>query len=149
MGFKVGDVFWKVFWSEEGHELEEWRVRTIRRAPRKFHWEPVRPLTVYFVHKINGITWVKKSRKNFDYGWDSNIDDLYRVSLTLDECTKNGPPYELRTTKLQAYYSAIRDCEYSIRQEEKDTDPENVEYVKQLRKTLTSMRSRRSRIRSK
>lgn len=153
MAFKVGDVFWKVFWSEEGHELEEWRVSTIRRSPRRFLWnldeQPLNPITVYFIHKINGITWVKKSRKNFDYGWDSNIDDLYRVSLTLDECTKNGPPYGLRTTKLQAYYSAIRDCEHSIRQEEKDADPENVEYIEQLKKTLTSMKSRRSRIRSK
>ena len=152
MMIKVGDVFWKVSWSEEGHELEEWRVRTIRRAPRRSSFwnrdEQPLPLTVYFVLKINGITWVKKSKKNFDYGWDVNIDDLYRKSQTLDEYTEKGPPYGLRTTKLQAYNFAIKDCENSIKRWKKD-DPDDVKFISQLKKTLTSMRSRRSKIRSK
>ena len=149
---KVGDVFWKVFWSEEGHELEEWRVRTIRRAPRKFLWnpneQPLEPITIYFVQKINGITWVKRSRKNFDYGWDVNREDLYRESQPLDECIKNGPSNGLKTTKLQAYNFAIKSCEKSIKRWEKD-DPDDMEFIGQLKKTLTSMKSRRSRSRSK
>lgn len=148
---KVGDVFWKVLWSEEGHELEEWRVRTIRRAPRKLYlWDydepPLEPLTIYFVQKINGITWVKRSRKNFDYGWDVNIDSLYRESQTLDEYIEHGPPNGLKTTKLQAYNYAIKDCEKSIKEEK---DPDDVDYIRELKKTLRSMKSRRSRIRSK
>ena len=145
---EVGDVLWEVFWSEEGHGLEEWRVRTIRRAPRKFLWngQPLNPLTVYFIQKINGITWVKKSRKNFDYGWDVNIDEFYRESQTLDECIKNGPPRGLKTTKLQAYNYAIKSCEKSIKRWGKD-DPDDVEFIGQLKKTLTSMKSRRSKIR--
>ncbi len=146
---EVGDVLWEVLWSEEGHELEEWRVRTIRRAPRKIiDWEPERPLTVYFVQKINGITWVKRSKKNFDYGWDVNIDPLYRESQTLDECIENGPPRGMRTTKLQAYNHAIRNCEKTIKRSEKQ-DPDDVDYIGQLKKTLTSMKSRRTKIRSK
>lgn len=146
---KPGDVFWQVLWSEEGHGLEEWRVRTIRRAPRKIiDWEPERPLTVYFVQKVNGITWVKRSSKNFDYGWDQNIESFYRESVTLDEYTKNGPPRGLRTTKLQAYNCAIKSCEKTIKRSEKK-DPDDVDYIGQLKKTLTSMKSRRTKIRSK
>lgn len=147
---KVGDVFWKVLWSEEGHELGEWRVRTIRRAPRKFLWngQPLNPLTVYFIQKINGVTWVKKSSKKFDYGWDVNIDEFYRESQTLDDHIENGPPNGLKTTKLQAYNFAIKSCEKSIKRWEKD-DPDDVEFIRQLKKTLTSMKSRRSKIRSK
>lgn len=151
MGFKVGDVFWSVLWDEEGHELGEWHIRTIRRAPRKFLWneQPLNPLTVYFVQKINGITWVKKSRKNFDYGWDVNIDEFYRESRNLDECIEKGPPGGLRSTKLQAYNYAIKDCEETIKEEEKMNDPDDVEFIRQLKKTLTSMKSRRSKTRSK
>ena len=145
---KVGDVFWKVFWSEEGHELEEWRVRTIRRAPRRLYWEPEGPIIVYFIQKINGITWVKRSKKNFDYGWDVNIDPIYRDSQTLDEYIENGSRYGLKTTKLQAYNYAIGDCEKTIKRSE-NRDPDDVDYIRQLKKTLTSMKSRRSKIRSK
>ena len=150
---KVGDVFWKVFWDEEGHGLEEWRVRTIRRASHGSSlWDldeqPLKPLTVYFVEKINGITWVKKSTRRFDYEWDVNIDRLYRISRTLDECNDNGPPGGLKTTKLQAYNYAIKDCEKSIKEWEKH-DPDDVEFIKQLKRTLASMKARRTKIRSK
>ena len=150
MMIKVGDVFWKVFWDEDGHGLEEWRVRTIRRASRGSSlWNlDEQPITVYFVQKINGITWAKRSKKNFDYGWDVNIDRLYRISRTLDECNDNGPPGGLKTTKLQAYNSAIVDCERSIKKWEKQ-DPDDVEYISQLKKILTNMKARRTKIRSK
>ena len=146
---KVKDVFWNVLWSEEGHVLEEWWVRTIRRAPRRFLWDSEESsLTIYFVQKINGITWVKRSTKNFDYGWDQNIDEIYRESETLDEYMKNGPPKGLRTTKLQAYNYVIKSCEKTIKRLEKE-DPDDVDYIRQLKKTLTSMKSRRTKIRSK
>ncbi len=150
---KVGDVFWKVSWSEDGHEMEEWLVSTIRRAPRKRYLfypldEPLNPITVYFIQKINGITWGKRSRTTGDYGWEETIEPMFRASRTLDECKENGPPKGLKTTKLQAYNHAIRSCEKEIKQYERD-EPEDVEYLGQLKRTLTSMKSRRSRIRTR
>lgn len=149
---EVGDIFWKVAWSEEGHELTEWRARTIRRPPRKRYLlypidQPLNPVTIYYVQKINGITWVKRSNKNFDYGWDQNIDDVFRLSQPLDEFMKDGPSNGLKTTKLQAYNYAINDCEKTIKRWAKK-DPDDIEFIEQLKRTLTSMKSRRSRLRT-
>lgn len=150
MKFEVGDVFWKVLWSEEGHEMEEWRIRSIRRAPRRSpprgrSWifnMPLNPVTVYFVLK-NEFTWVKRSSKHFDYGWDPDINDVWKASRSLEECIEKGPPEGLRTTKLQAYNVAIKKCEEDIKRYEKKYPDEW--YISQLKKTLTSMKGRRTK----
>ena len=72
--------------DDEDFELStsEYIVRTIRGG------------RVYATDKIKGVTWVKKSKKHFDWGWSSNVPPWLRRS------TDQGVPfYSLYTTKLQ------------------------------------------------
>lgn len=45
----------------------------------------------------NDVTWVKVSRKNFDYGWTSSIHNWYRKEFILG----GQLPWGVRKTKLQ------------------------------------------------
>lgn len=73
--------------------LDEYEIRTIRGNK------------VYSTKKIVGITWIKKSKKHFDYGWASSIDPVFRRMIRKDD---NTPA--LGTTKRGAWVACKRSC---------------------------------------
>ena len=67
MAYKVGMSLYNIYVEDDSKcVLSTHIVRTIRGG------------FVHAIEKINGITWVKKSKKNGDYGWDNSIDYVWR-----------------------------------------------------------------------
>jgi len=111
--FKVGMVVWSCWVYEGKVEMEEWILRTIRRPKReRWHSSQCPPeKRAYFVQKVPGLTWVKKSKKHFDYGWAKNILSYYRREVRLG---KGELPYGLYTTKLQAARAELKDTKAKL-----------------------------------
>ena len=57
----------------------------------------------YAVEKVQGVTWIKKSKKNGDYGWDDSINKMWRSKIKEGEKFHN-----LHTTKLAAYRYTLK-----------------------------------------
>jgi hypothetical protein len=53
----------------------------------------------YWIHKIQGITWVKLSSKHGDWGWDPNLDSIWRTKCWMRNPLSN---HGFGTTKLAA-----------------------------------------------
>ncbi|MCK4544881.1 hypothetical protein KAU43_05030 [candidate division WOR-3 bacterium] len=122
---KVGMVLWSVRGDYEyGSSLEEWVIRSIkcaRRSSRKWltpHIKEKGAMTVFLVQK-NSSTWVKKSKKHFDYGWDNSIPDLYRKSFTISSYEEKGLPNDLSFSKSGAYLNHIRNLKSSLERTKK------------------------------
>ena len=79
--YKVGQVLHRVFYAEadpdEGLkaslEVDEFVVRSIRKG-----W-------VSAVLKLKHVTWVKVSKKHFDWGWAKNIPQWCRTKWKPDQ----------------------------------------------------------------
>ncbi len=88
MAYKVGMSLYNIYVEDDGKcVLIIHIVRTIRGG------------FVHAIQKINGITWIKKSKKNGDYGWDNSIDYVWRNKAKF---------YDLHTTKLAAYRYTLK-----------------------------------------
>jgi len=118
---KVGQIFWECHIFDGKVDWNEWVLRSIQnRSISKYVKTKVR--TAYFVLKEDGVTWVKKSKKHFDYGWAANIPEEYRKSQHLDcgDCL----PIGIYTSRLQAAKGCIA-CEerylaYWLKQKEEE-----------------------------
>lgn len=77
-------------------EIIEWKIKSIlNRRPQK-DLPPVP--TAFFVQKVDGLTWVKLSKKTGDYGWAPNIAEIQRSSCHVGHELPSG----LATTKAKA-----------------------------------------------
>lgn len=92
MNYKTGKHLYNVYVDDDGKVfLSEHIVRTIRGG------------YVHAVQKENGMTWVKQSKKNGDFGWANSIPDYCR-----DKVEIGGKFKYLHTTKLAAYRAALK-----------------------------------------
>jgi len=90
MKYKIGQKLYEVLVHDSGKcAMTMHKVRTIRAN------------CVYAIEVIDGITWIKKSCKNRDWGWADNIDPAWRSKCREGE----NFPY-LCTTELSAWYAA-------------------------------------------
>lgn len=117
--YKVGqELYWVFFDDEDGKcELVIYKVRTIRGG------------VVYAVEFIKGTTWVKKSRKHFDWGWADNIPGRCR-----SRCGQGDKFTLLHTTKRQAYHEEMMSVrKWLVRKDEWElSDDERVVFKKGL-----------------
>lgn len=112
MKFKKGMVAWSC-WTLDGKvDWEEWILRSFRRGNKTSSgYQPSQ--RAYFVQKIPGITWVKLSKKHFDYGWAKSIPSYYRKSAYV----KDGKlPFNLYSTKLQAARAELKRAEKDLKE---------------------------------
>lgn len=94
-----GDVYYEVSLILESArtekctlEVEEWIVTKVV------------PLGVHFTQKIPGITWIKKSSTNGDYGFATNVDRIWKKFVPSD---KTFADYDLYKTKAAAARSSL------------------------------------------
>lgn len=109
MKLKPGQLLYTVFLFEGKAELEVYVVYSIRRkrepAAEKELWRryavrrPARPRWVTVVQWIDGLTWVKLSKKHGDYGIRPDYDRHF--SRSWQEGDKL--PFDLKTTQRQAW----------------------------------------------
>lgn len=60
-------------------EFQEWVLRSTSRRRVYMGLELRPPARVnYWVQKIKGVTWVKRSKAHFDWGFAQNIPEIYR-----------------------------------------------------------------------
>lgn len=95
---KSGDVLWEIMWDEDdagklfGFHLVEWVVRSVRSG------------RIFATLKEPGVTWVKQSKKHFDWGWAKSIPRYCRESWRV-----GAESFRLRKTKLAAWQKARED----------------------------------------
>lgn len=114
---KKGSVLYTVSYHDRV-EIEEYVVTSIQRRAisnimtklNKQHGIE-NAVKVFMVHKIQGITWTKRSRKHYDYGWDKNIDSCFKDCFELN----NGMPYLFAWTKRDALKKAIKRAKKDIK----------------------------------
>lgn len=101
-------------------EFEEWIVRSIQnRTRRGIIIYKYKRIVVYLVRKIKNVTWVKRSKRHFDWGWAKNIPSYCRMKFYLDEdglADSWRLPY---TTKLQAARACLQSEKEMLAEHEK------------------------------
>ena len=129
--YKVGqELYWCYFDEETGKcELDTHKVRTIRGG------------MVYVIEFVKGVTWVKRSRKHFDWGWADNIPRVRR-----SRCRQGDKFAILHTTKRQAYQDELMSVRKWLNKkgEWKLSEGERAIYLKGF-KTLKGMVKRHSK----
>ena len=126
---KVGTILYRY---RDG--MEELHITSIKRPNKKqnYSFKIEYPIRVYAVEK-NEFTWVKVSRKNFDYGWSKNIDQCWKTDFSLDEYNDKGLPSPLSFTKEGAFANAIKSEQFWLKRAEKENDQESIdEYKKEI-----------------
>ena len=83
MKYKVGQILFQA-WTDVDPDtnrlsggINEYQVRTIKGGH------------VYAIQKEKGVTWVKRSKKHFDWGWSDNIPYYYRKNWKVDEAPRD------------------------------------------------------------
>lgn len=107
---KKGQTFWTCSVCEGEVSFEDWFVRSIQNRTRmKNTAYQYKRTIVYMVRNIKGVTWIKRSKKHFDWGWDKYIPEWCRLNFRLGE---DGAieddwraPY---TTQLQAARACLK-----------------------------------------
>lgn len=125
---KKGTVRYQAHYFGDKPEIEEWVYRSKRND------------SGYMVNKIPNITWVKKSRKHFDYGWADNIPHYCRWRFPLSM----GLPFS--ASKAGAMKKLITDLRKQVAQygadyietwdDDPDMEPEEALGIK-LKKAIT------------
>lgn len=85
---RVGQSFWSAFVCEGKIDLDEWIVTSARRVCRwKIDGRPElsRYRNTAYLTRKTPFTWVKRSRKHFDYGWAKSIGRKDRHELYYDD----------------------------------------------------------------
>lgn len=127
---KVGMVLYRYY---DG--MDELHITSIKRPniKRGYGFKTEYPIRVYAVVK-HEFTWVKVSRKNFDYGWAKNIDPCWKVDFSLDEYNEKGLPSPLSFTKEGAFTKAIEREQFWLNRVEKNDQEGIDEYKKAIAK---------------
>jgi hypothetical protein len=155
---KVGMSIWYVYaYPEDGIELWEYVVKSIRKKTRK-SWEKhpdiVMPLIVRIVHKCSA-TWVKQSKKHFDWGWAKNIPSVFQDTFKLEDYEKNGLPRGYSFTKSGAYKNALdiavknlKNIKQDVKNGEYEEEdiPEMEEYIKLYEKMISRLKGLHARM---
>lgn len=83
-----------------------------------------KPLFVNLAQKVEGVTWVKRSKRQGDFGWKSSVPAEYRKQFQAGHALPSG----FYTTKYAALRFAVPDfrqtiafCQESL---EEETDPD-------------------------
>lgn len=159
---QVGAVLYKVDVSEwdDGSttiSVDEWVVRSIKRkhgtqtsmGRRKVgdDYGDTAPLYVNVCAKIQGKTWVKKSKKAGDFGWSNSISQKQRDQFKVG----SHLPLGLFTTPLAALRWALKQHEkvlnQSIEERNQETDAKEIaEWDEDIAHTTKSVRLLKSRI---
>ena len=120
---KVGQSFWSAFVYEGKVDIEEWVVTSVRR---KCVWKQIRnegskyQNTVYLTRKTRH-TWVKKSRKHFDYGWAKNISRRDRGQVIYgDDWKQDSSRGFIFSTRLKALKACERWENSKLREKRED-----------------------------
>ena len=92
----VGDQLFKATAMDGKLEFDLYVVRSKRRG----YW--------HLIQK-NDCTWVKRSKKHLDYGWDTSIDPVWRDRHPVDQPISKH--FSLATTKI----AAARKCLATLR----------------------------------
>ena len=73
MKFKVGQILYVAYYDIDTCKVEsvQWEIRTIRGG---------RATAI----EKNSETWIKLSKKNFDWGWSPSIPSCFRKTWSLD-----------------------------------------------------------------
>lgn len=110
MKLKVGQVrYWACVSSDTMRvEYSEWVLRSIqtRGGIKRGYW----------INKVKGVTWGKRSKKNGDFGFLKNIPAWLRVSMQVSE----GAPYS--ATKKGALAKCIAEIRSDIKRYGADAD---------------------------
>lgn len=88
---ELGKTYYSAYY-EEGYEgcedyprepetvkISEHVLRTVRRPARGYLDREALAKRAHFVKKIPGVTWVKKSKKHYDYGWVKSISQWHKT----------------------------------------------------------------------
>ncbi|MEH6474437.1 MAG: hypothetical protein V7727_02055 [Sneathiella sp.] len=95
----VGDIRWQCWFYNGTADFDEYHLRTIRGGQ------------AYFVKKSTE-TWVKKSKKHFDWGWSDFISHWNRETVRITKPMDYG---SLRPNKHSALLYHLRDSEDNFR----------------------------------
>ena len=149
---KKGQSFWDVFYDDEDHRLfwSEWVVTVIRNTQALGK-------IAYMVRKASW-TWIKKSKKHFDYGWADNIEELdrHRAFLNDDGELEKGRfgSSLVHATRLQALKFVEASVKKRFGQVEEHVFEDGTKYtveeqMKELKLELKAIRSAMTRMRNK
>lgn len=78
MNFKKGDVLYSGYL---GISMET--NKHYSKSIKQYHVTAIRNQRVFAVEK-NEITWVKQTKKHFDYGYSTNIPKWYKIDFDID-----------------------------------------------------------------
>ena len=137
---KIGTSRWQADCDVETGKVDftEWVLRS--RQNRRNYYGSGTTSYDYWVIKEKGVTWVKLSKKHFDWGFKKNIPDLYRVKYR----TEYGAFQS--ATKIGALSKAIAQQRSIIKRFGGDVDPEFPEFLSDdeiLAKLLTAQKRMR------
>lgn len=143
---KEGAVFWRAYVDTDPEAkkssvlIEEWVLKSVlSRRPEKDQ-EPVP--TAFFVEKVDGVTWVRLSKKTGDYGWSPQIDTAYRKSCHLGFelpkglATTKSRACALEKARLEASDETRKRLAVRLNQPDPDSDPEYVAHRDQERAAI-------------
>ena len=88
-------------------------VTCIRKARNGRPSYMCNPVNVILREKVKGVSWVKKSKKNFDYGWSD--DDIYKQRYELYEDTGISYVKGLSSSKAGAMLKAINNLKSIVK----------------------------------
>jgi hypothetical protein len=83
----VGNRLWEAMTMDGKTTKQEWLLRTVRlrkSAGREY-------IVLYYVAKINGVTWVKRSKKHGDFGWATIIPRHSRKRVYIHRASELKP----------------------------------------------------------
>lgn len=162
---KPGIVFYSVeaYYDEERNavsvDINEWHVRSVRAkrgSVTRYGIKTIRafsePTKYVNLTRKTSCTWVKKSRKHFDYGWASSISDRDRLQFILGS---EFLPLGIYTTPLQAakyerntLQSIITSTEKWLKENADTADPADLaEETEERKRYIRMLKAVESRIR--
>ena len=99
---KKGSIYYKAWVNVKTYSGDD-RTAVI---VEEWHVTHVTSKVIYLVQKVDKVTWVKKSRKHFDYGFEDSakIPSYYKMKVFPGQTSKQ---HELYTTKKAAIRSTL------------------------------------------
>lgn len=146
---KIGTVRYTLDVSDGTVYWSEWVLRSVSRRKKYLGITWSSPVLVeYWVSKIDGLTWGKRSKKHGDFGWLKNIPASCRWSSFAGDDDTIGRPTKLAAIKeeLKTIKHALRSYGDDIDEEDKDMGfvPYSVR-IKKLEQMLAREQGKRKR----